>query len=642
MNDNFYYRLLVVIAAMFSILCLIENVHAEPANTYVYVCNYNGNSITVFDPVSMAKVSDFIVDSNPNAIKLNPAGTTIYVTYASSPYVDVYRTADYTLLTRINIASGTKYMALSSDGMTLYVSCGNIVYAVNTASNTIITQRTFYNTGNSGGYDGPTHMLYHNGYLYVSLTNSTKTIDKVNPSSLADVTLYSNASFSVAPGEIVYNSFASRLIVALSNSSAYVVNPATDTITNILLTGSTTGSAIGVTVNNTGYIYRSVWGSSQVAVFTPGYAFLTNITGFSPFVYGIASNPYNNTLFVASGSDNKLYVLVNNVVFGYCQVGAQPGAVIIGSQATPASQYVSIHVNVGGFASISGATVSVATLAGQHLYTDITDNAGNAQFTIAPGTYNFTITDDGQSETKTISIIGGISLYTVSLQTMGDWWNIGGWFSGISDSITGFFGGENTIGHGYEDVTKGIRTFVTFGTLPGGQGFMAMNYTDLSQSTTNVEYSLYILNLTSYTWTLADTETFANSSHECNFTIAAVSNNTYFMQANITTQVYPFTYRNWQHHFEPEWNPGPGWDQWPTWGIAGFVLLVLCGISLAGSQRYELGIACLILVLVYLLDMLNFMSAIYVSHLQTFVFLTLGTIIVIVYAVAKYRTNKGI
>lgn len=214
-------------------------------------------------------------------------------------------------------------------------------------------------------------------------------------------------------------------------------------------------------------------------------------------------------------------------------------------------------------------------------------------------------------------------------------WNPFGWIGGIAGSIGSYFGGNETT----MDVTKGVGSAVSYGDLPGGAGYFAGMYDDHSASTTSVQYTLYKFNKASLTWDTADSATIAGSSSVKNFTIAGVSNNTYRLNMTGLGSVYGTVYRSAEHTWQPQWSL-LGLGSWPAWATMYFALIIILGVAMVGTKRYELGIGVMLICVTFVCDMLNLMGDL-VPHEVVFIMLTLMTIMVIVYAVAKWRREHG-
>jgi hypothetical protein len=183
-----------------------------------------------------------------------------------------------------------------------------------------------------------------------------------------------------------------------------------------------------------------------------------------------------------------------------------------------------------------------------------------------------------------------------------------------------------------------VGSAVDYGTLSAGQGFFSGLYSDLSGSTTSVDYQLYKYNKTTLRWDLADSATESGSSNIHNFTIAGVSNNTYLLNMTGHSALFGTVRRSAEHTFQPQWTL-LGFS-WPSWANLYFVLAIILGIAYAGTRRYELGVGVLLIATVFSFDMLGMMSS-FATHEMVFILLTLMTIMVIIYAVAKWRREHG-
>lgn len=644
--DNLHRQIIIVLLALMALLVVnVGPAFAEPANTYIYISGYSSSTITVLSPVTNQQVADISLPGSPSFIHVNPSGTILAVKYKSIPRIDFLSTFDYSTIGTVNITNGSPFdIAFNSDGTAVYVSVNGTTPTIQKIDMTSYTVTTTYNCANQR----PGRITYYNGYVYyVDMTAGTV----VKLDSSLNLVGTSGAVISETGGYYIYALLVdqpnNRLIVPNNNGTLIGVDMGTLATNGYFNTGAGSYNIFAADINSSGYVFANDYASpGHIYIFNSAGTLITSYTSPTAGLSSLLLNPYNTTMYLASYNTNTVTVANANTgtVIATGQINVAPWIISMGTQAVAPSMYISVNVNVGGQTFVSGAYVTAYTSSGLLLYTSTTDDAGNSQFAISPGTYTFTVDYNGETESNTITVISGTTAYSITLKNAGSWWNIGSWFSGIINNIAGFFNGMNSSEvhkAGYEDVTKAITTGFSAGSLGGNNGYFACRYYDASNSTVNVVYTLYKYNTSTLTWVQVDTATQTGNSQTQNFTITNAQNGTYYLNATITTQVYGKTYRSWQHQYPATWNMGNGLGNWPLWAIEGFAILVLVGVALAGNSRYELGVATIIIVVLYVLDMLGAMTSL-VSHLQVFIVMTLMVIILITYAAARYRRNNQI
>ena len=115
---------------------------ANAKTSYAYVANNSGNSVSVVNLTTNAVVATIPVGSFPYGVAVNQAGTLAYVTNAGANTVSIISTATKAVTGTLTLTglSGPMDIALTPNGKTAYVSCGNNTVAViNTVAKTFKT-----------------------------------------------------------------------------------------------------------------------------------------------------------------------------------------------------------------------------------------------------------------------------------------------------------------------------------------------------------------------------------------------------------------------------------------------------------------------------------------------------------------------
>jgi hypothetical protein len=219
-------------------------------------------------------------------------------------------------------------------------------------------------------------------------------------------------------------------------------------------------------------------------------------------------------------------------------------------------------------------------------------------------------------------------MYSIYVKSTVDWFNPGTWFDigGSSDS-------------GNADSTESVQTSVAYDTLDNGKGYFAGLYNDLSGSTSQIEYKLYQYNISTRGWDQVNSSTINANTGSANFTIASVTNKTFMLNITGHSSIYGNVYRNAVHTFPDQWpDMTPGWPAWAMmYGALGLILIV----ALLGSKRFELAIGVGIIITTYITSMLGWTSQ-FISPAVMFIMLSLMVVVLVIYAVRKWREDHGV
>jgi DNA-binding beta-propeller fold protein YncE len=470
---------------------MTTNTLAEPANTYVYISNNDGSSISVFSPSSLAKITDIPTDQGPSDVIVSPAGSLLYVAYDKSPYVDVFSTVDYSLVKRILVSgnsSGWSFtrMTMNTEGTKLYVSMygDHSVYLIDAVSYSVTRQKYLYNDG-LGAAKNPYGIKYYNGYVYVSIYTDPVNGDvyKLDDDSLEIVKEYGNCF--KWPNDIVRDDHNNRLLVCNGNGSITVINTATDSIDGMMLYPDDPGSVgSSASVNITGYTYRTIVGNDKIAIYNTSKALVGNISLSSAAnPYGVICNQYNNTVYVAGSGNGYLYVVSTetNAVIAQGFIGNGIFRVTMGTQATrPQHQVKFVVQSLFGLVKYCNATVSVYNPSGMLIHPQVTDSNGQAAFYLDYTTkYTVTVKSTTDNIDKSVEITPYDDTYYIEVVPFIESWNPLGWIQGV----------DHYDGAGTGDVNRDIKTNYSVNTSASPR-LLTLNYSDVTASTTSVNFTL--------------------------------------------------------------------------------------------------------------------------------------------------------
>lgn len=130
-------RTLGILAAILGIALVSNAANAAP---FLYVCNHQGNSLSVIDTATDTIVDTIVVPGEPHDVGFTPDGRHGYVSQYSLGTVTVFDTATKALGATISIGPKPQGVAVKTDGTTAYVtsSFNHTVTAINTTTNQIV------------------------------------------------------------------------------------------------------------------------------------------------------------------------------------------------------------------------------------------------------------------------------------------------------------------------------------------------------------------------------------------------------------------------------------------------------------------------------------------------------------------------
>ncbi len=118
-----------------------EKIAASADERFVYVTNYEDNTVSVISTASNEVIATFDVGERPWGIAVHPNGSLVYVTAENGAgAVYVIRTSDYSVIDTIEVGEDPTEIAILPDGSYLYViECDDgVVHVIRTADNTLV------------------------------------------------------------------------------------------------------------------------------------------------------------------------------------------------------------------------------------------------------------------------------------------------------------------------------------------------------------------------------------------------------------------------------------------------------------------------------------------------------------------------
>jgi YVTN family beta-propeller protein len=595
------------------------------SDTYLgFVSHQTTNTITVFDPNSNAVITTFSTDTSPRSIIINPGGTLIYVPCVSSKTVDVYQAGDYTKIATITFPTGVYSVGTNAAGNKLYVADTTThVYVVDTASNTITKTITL----TASGYG---QMYRYNDKLYITKGNANKVavVDTITDAVSTYITV------ADTPRGVVGNTNLGKIYVTGEyntgggawGTTVSVINPTTDTVTGTINLGA--NGPMGPSIKSDGtrlYVPCSASGVLKVIDTSSDTVIATVNVGSSS--RGSAVEINNQYVYVSNYDNNNITVISTstNTVTGNINVSfANPdymGIWKIGAEdPNPTPMQVTFTVTTRGIIFHEDVNVSVYdALTNEFKSSDTTDSAGNVIFWLIPGKrYTVNVTGSSiQAMAEDIQVQPSKDQYSIYVSPSTGWWDPFNWFNTNGTADTGS-----------ADLSKSINVQAGW-----GDDWFAANYTDLSSTTTNINFTLYTRNASAQKWDLISSKNVAAANGTGNFTISAAG--TYRINVTGTTPMWNngYVYRQVDHTFDGDYSFNMGWPSWAALYVP--IFLILCA-ALMGTRRYELATGVFVVVLLWVLSLIGWISwyGIIVSAVLT--------VLILVYAVAKWRTENRV
>ena len=159
-------------------------VDASPDGSKVYVANLTGNSVSVISTATNTVVATIPVGTQPSSARVTPDGSRVYVAhYGSGLWVINAQTNSVVgVVPGIPNANSVEF---TPDGTRAYITASPYVYAVNTATNTVIA--TFPFTSAANGY--PLSLTITSGPLRAMALTGNLAFGGVRPGSTSSRTL---------------------------------------------------------------------------------------------------------------------------------------------------------------------------------------------------------------------------------------------------------------------------------------------------------------------------------------------------------------------------------------------------------------------------------------------------------------------
>ena len=209
----------------------------NPDNGFVYVANFNSNTVSVIDPSTNTVVATIPVGTNPVGIAFNPNNGDLYVTNADDNNVSVIDGTTNTVTATIPVGNGPFDVAFNPNNGDLYVTNAddNNVSVIDGATNTVVTTIPLP----VGSIPIGVAFNPDNGFVYVANFNSN-TVSVIDPSTN---TVVATIPVGTNPVGIAFNP---------DNGFMYVTNINSNTVSVIAPLTTTFSEGCNGTIDSTG------------------------------------------------------------------------------------------------------------------------------------------------------------------------------------------------------------------------------------------------------------------------------------------------------------------------------------------------------------------------------------------------------
>lgn len=207
-----------------------EGVSVTPDGKYVYVANFNDNTVSVINTSNNSVIKTIPVGTNCYGIQASADSKYVYVANYGSNTVSVIDVASNTVSATITVGSGPEDLVLSPDGAKLYVTnyFANTVSVIDVATNKV--------TGTLACGVNPYGIAVSpdGGFIYVTQINSAS----VSVINVASNTIVATVPVGQNPEAIITNADGSLVYVANENANTIsVINTSTNMVSSTFNAG---------------------------------------------------------------------------------------------------------------------------------------------------------------------------------------------------------------------------------------------------------------------------------------------------------------------------------------------------------------------------------------------------------------------
>ncbi len=236
-----------------------KGVTVTPDGAFIYVANYNSNTVSVVSKLTQSVVATIPVETGPYGIDVTPDGAYVYVSNLIDDSISVIQTSDNTVLTNIPLNNTSpSSLAVSPDGQHVYAthSGSHTVSVIQTSDNTVFKDIPGVTSA------GMVAFTPDGSHAYVSNRSAnTVTVIQTSDHSVSEVISDIDSAYGIAvtpDGRFVY---AVSSDTSSSGGKIYVIRTSDNTVAttvNKLTTSRTFQMGKFITVQRNGVDYDGI------------------------------------------------------------------------------------------------------------------------------------------------------------------------------------------------------------------------------------------------------------------------------------------------------------------------------------------------------------------------------------------------
>ena len=497
----------------------------DPANTFMYVTDYNSNQVSVINTTTNSVFDTINVDVSPFGIVYDPANQYMYVSNHGSDNVFAINTSTNSVSAIIDLSGAPGRIAYdplnSNIYVALYSSSGSGSVSIIDTKNNSVSHSINISQGAPSGisYDS------YNSEMYAVVSCYPNTLLLVINSTTNSSPSYI-LSYLQFPNGIAYSPIHNNMFIAGSyggKGCVFAINSTTNTISNVIYTPSVSSPNEPAFDPANNYLYvTSHSNPGTVTVIDPATQSLLESISVGSSPLGIAFDPLNSYMYVANQGSNNISLIA-------------PYEVSFTESGLPAESVW--YINVSGQPSISAsafASINLILPNGTYSYTVSTSDK---TYYPSPLSGSFTVSGK-QVSVPTITFAlyeSSVSFKESGLPSGTTWYvNLTNGFSYLSTTNTVSFDEPNgTYSYFIETTNKSYSS-------PGGS--FTINGTSITNNVTftEVTYSIKFtdFNLQSNTlWyvNLSNGQSFYSTSSTISF---SEMNGTYFYNVASSNKIF--------------------------------------------------------------------------------------------------------
>jgi YVTN family beta-propeller protein len=322
---------------------------------FIYVPNYDDNTVSVIDPATNSVVATLAVGKRPSGVAINPAGTAVYVTNSGGGTVSVISTATNTVVNTITVGDSPAGVFITPDGNRVYVAnfAAGTVSVINALTSEVDATITV------GQFPLSVTVNRSGDRAYVSNV-SKDTLLVIDTAKNTVIATISNVPSAISGGGVCINPEGTKIYVLDEVGNIRVIDTFTNKVSNTI-TGTTTGTPHAVAVSPDQKLLY-VASDNSVVQYNLVTKTISKPIAVPAGAYGVSVSSDGKQLYVTSTTGNKVFIIDTDT-------GNIIATVSVGQGPPPVGQITNLWTNWKGPVSFTLKT----TL-------PLEDSSGNTNF----------------------------------------------------------------------------------------------------------------------------------------------------------------------------------------------------------------------------------------------------------------------